>query len=268
MKKGFDSRWVDVYENKGKRSGAYSTGTFLSHPIMMMSYHGTTDDMFTLCHEMGHSMHTWHSMKYQPYAYSNYVIFVAEVASTMNESLLMDYLLKKEKDPKKKLALVNQYIDNLRGTLITQVIFADFELKMHKATEAGEPLTSENLSKMYLETLKDYYGDSIVLDPEYGNTWIRIPHFYRNFYVYKYATSIAASQALSAQLLNSKGAEQEKHRKDYIQFLSGGNSKYPIDLLKGAGVDMTKPTAIEASMKKFGELVDELEKLLKQTGNI
>jgi oligoendopeptidase F len=264
MNKGFESRWIDVYETKGKRSGAYSTGTFLSHPYMLLNYNDTQDDMFTLAHEMGHSMHTWFSTHTQPYVYSDYRIFVAEVASTFNEALLMDYLLKKEKDPKARLYLINQYIDNIRGTLITQTMFAEFELKMHEAAERGEPLTAENLSNMYRDVLTSYMGPDLTLDDFYAYTWIRIPHFYRNFYVYKYATSFAASQALSQKVL----AKEKGAKESYIKFLSGGSSKYPVDLLKDAGVDMSKPEPVQASMNKLGQLVDEMEKLLVQTGRI
>jgi oligoendopeptidase F len=268
MTKGFNTRWVDVYENKGKRSGAYSTGTVLSHPYMLLNYNNTTDDEFTVAHEMGHSMNRLLSNRVQPYIYSDNPIFVAEVASTFNEALLMDHLLKNEKDAKKKLYLVNQYIDQIRGTLITQVMFADFELRMHRAAEAGQPLTADALDQMYAQTLKDYYGDAVVIDPEYGHTWSRIPHFYRNFYVYKYATSYAASQALSQNVLTSKGKDKDKARDRYIKFLSAGGSKYPIELLKDAGVDLTTPTPVDATMKKFSQLVDDMEKLLKQTKTI
>jgi len=264
MMKGFGSRWIDVYETKGKRDGAYSWGSYLAHPFMLLNYNNQLDDEFTVAHEMGHSMHTWHSNKYQPYAYSQYTLFNAEVASTFNEALLMDHLLKTEKVPAKRLYLVNQYIDNIRGTVITQVMFADFELKMHRAVEAGQPLTGDALSAMYIETLKSYYGNSVVIDPEYGYTWARIPHFYRDFYVYKYATSYCASQALSQKVLKGeKGA-----REAYIGYLSGGSSKYPLQLLKDAGVDMSTPAAVEATMKKLNDLVDEMEKLLKQTKRI
>jgi len=264
MEKGFASRWIDVYETKNKRSGAYSSGSYLSHPYMLLNYNNTLEDMFTVAHEMGHSMHTWFSAHHQPYIYSDYRIFVAEVASTFNEALLMDYLLKNEKDPSKKLYLVNQYIDNIRGTLISQVMFAEFELRMHRAAEAGEPLTSENLCKMYESTIQSYYGPDVTWDDQYAYTWIRIPHFYRNFYVYKYATSYAASQALSQRVLNNvKGA-----RDAYIHFLSSGSSEYPLDLLRHAGVDMSKPAPVEITMKKLGELVDQMEKLLIQTGRI
>lgn len=264
MSVAFNSRWIDVYETQSKRSGAYSSGTYLTHPFMLLNYNNTLDDMFTLAHEMGHSMHTWHSAKYQPYVYSGYTLFNAEVASTFNEALLMDYLLKKEKDPAKRLYLINQYIDNIRNTVITQVMFADFELKMHRASEAGEPLTADALGQMYLETLESYYGNSVVIDPEYAYTWIRIPHFYRNFYVYKYATSFCAAQALSQKVLNGEQGAKDA----YIGYLSSGSTKYPLELLKDAGVDMSSSAPIEATMKKLAALVDEMERLLKQTKRI
>jgi oligoendopeptidase F len=262
--KAFHSRWIDVYETRAKESGAYSSGSYLSHPYMLLNYSNTMDDMFTVAHELGHSMHTWYSRLGQPYPYAGYTLFNAEVASTMNEALLMDFLLKKEKDPARRLALVNQYLDNIRGTVITQVMFADFELKMHRAAEAGEPLTADALSQMYLETLRSFYGHSLAIDPEYGYTWARIPHFYRNFYVYKYATSFCASQALAQRVLKGeKGAREAYHR-----YLASGSSKYPMELVKDAGVDLTTPAAVEATMSKFGQLVDELEVLLKQTNRL
>jgi oligoendopeptidase F len=264
MKEGFAGRWVDVYETKNKRAGAYSMVTYLTHPYMLLNYNDTQDDMFAVAHEMGHCMNTWHSKRAQPYVYSTYSYFNAEVASTFDEALLMDYLLKKEKDPKKKLALVNQYIDNIRGTVFTQVMFADFELRMHRAAEAGVPLTSENLTAMYDSTLRDFYGDAVTYDEPYGYTWIRIPHFYRNFYVYKYATSYCASQALSQAVLKKEKGAKER----YLEFLSAGSSDYPVNILKKAGVDMTTPAPVEATMKKFAELVDEMERLLKQTKRI
>jgi oligoendopeptidase F len=268
MMDGLNSGWVDVYENKGKRAGAYSTSTYLSHPYLFLNYNNTMDDMFAFVHEMGHAMHSWYSYKTQPYIYGDYTLFVAEVGSTFDEALLMDDLLKKEKDPAKKLYLVNQWIDQIRGTLVTQVMFADYEHRMHRAMEMGEPLTAESLSQMYVDTMKDYYGNSVAVDPEYGFTWIRIPHFYRNYYVYKYATAYAASQALSQKVLKGKGKERDAAREAYIRFLSGGSSKYPLDLLRDAGVDLATPAPVDATMLKFAELVDEMERLLKETGKI
>jgi oligoendopeptidase F len=264
MNTGFAGGWVDVYETKNKKAGAYSMLTYLTHPYMLLNYNDTQRDMFTVAHEMGHCLNTWYSTRAQPYVYFQYSYFNAEVASTFNEALLMDHLLKKEKDPKKKLALVNQYIDNIRGTMITQVMYADFELRMHRAAEASVPLTAENLTAMYDSTLRDFYGDAVAYDPEYGYSWIRIPHFYGNFYVYKYATSYCASQALSQAVLKKEKGAKER----YMEFLSAGSSDYPLNILKKAGVDMTTPAPVEATMKKFTELVDELERLLKQTKRI
>ncbi len=256
----YDNRWVDVYETTAKRSGAYSWGSYKSHPYMLLNYHSTLDDVFTNAHEIGHTMHTWYTYKYQPQIYAEYAIFVAEVASTFNEALLMDHLLATETDPQKRLVYINQYIDNIQGTIIRQTLFAEFELEMHRMYEAGEPLTAESLSALYKRILTEYYAPEVTIDDQYAYTWMRIPHFYSNFYVYKYATSMAAALALSDRV--EKGGEQEL--KDYLGFLSGGSSKYPLDLLKGAGVDMSTPAPIEAAMKKFGELVDELEVLLAE----
>lgn len=256
----YDNRWVDVYETTAKRSGAYSWGSYKSHPYMLLNYHGTLDDVFTNAHEIGHTMHTWYTYKYQPQIYADYAIFVAEVASTFNEALLMDHLLATETDPEKRLVYVNQYIDNIQGTIIRQTLFADFELQMHQMYERGEPLTADALSELYHKVASEYYAPEVVIDPQYDFTWLRIPHFYSNFYVYKYATSMAAALALSERVQNGG----EKELQDYLGFLAGGSSKYPLELLKGAGVDMSSPAPIEAAMKKFGELVDELEVLLAE----
>ncbi|MDD5089254.1 MAG: oligoendopeptidase F, partial [bacterium] len=265
MSQGVESGgWVDVYENQGKYQGMYSWSSYQSHPYVLCNWSDTMDDAFGLAHELGHAMHSWHTHKHQPYVYGQYTLFVAEVASTFNEALLMDYLLKKEKDPAKRLYLINQYIDNIRGTVITQVMWADFELRMHRAAEAGEPLTAETLSDMYMQTLRDYYGTSAAVDSQYAYTWIRIPHFYRNFYVYKYATGFIAAEALSQKVLKGEKDAREK----YINFLSSGSSDYSLELLKNAGVNLTSPVPAEATMKKFGELVDEMEKLLKQMKRI
>lgn len=259
LETAYSSRWVDVYETTAKRSGAYSWGSYKSHPYMLLNYHGTLDDVFTNAHEIGHTMHTWYTYKYQPQIYADYAIFVAEVASTFNEALLMDYLLKTETDPEKRLVYVNQYIDNIHGTIIRQTLFAEFELEMHRMYERGEPLTAESLSDLYYRVAASYYEPELVIDPQYHYTWLRIPHFYSNFYVYKYATSMAAALALSERVLDGG----EKELQEYLGFLAGGSSKYPLELLKGAGVDMSTPQPIEAAMQKFTELVDELEVLLK-----
>jgi oligoendopeptidase F len=260
MDEGFRGGWTDVYATQAKRSGAYSWGSYASHPYMLLNYENTLDDMFAIAHEMGHCMHTYYSQQNQPFIYADYTLFVAEVASTFNEALLMNHLLKTETDPEKRLIYVNQYIDNIRGTLITQVLFAEFELQMHRAMEAGEPLTAESLSEMYAKLLKEYYGPDLAWDEFYAYTWSRIPHFYRTFYVYKYATAMGAALALSERVEN--GGEKELN--EYLGFISSGSSKYPLDLLKSAGVDMTSPQPIESAMKKFGELVDELEILIKE----
>lgn len=265
MSQGVDGGgWVDVYENQGKYQGMYSWSSYESHPYVLCNWNETLDDMFGLAHELGHAMHSYYTHKTQPYAYGDYTLFVAEVASTFNEALLMDHLLKKEKDPAKRLHLVNQYIDNIRGTVITQVMFADFELRMHRAAEAGQPLNSEALSEMYAETMRDYYGTSAVIDSQYAHTWIRIPHFYRNFYVYKYATGFISAEALSQKVLKKEKGARDR----YLNFLSSGSSKYSLDLLRDAGVDLNTPAPAAATMKKLGELVDEMEKLLKQTKRI
>ena len=265
MSQGVDGGgWVDVYENQGKYQGMYSWSSYESHPYVLCNWNETLDDMFGLAHELGHAMHSFYTHKTQPYTYGSYTLFVAEVASTFNEALLMDHLLKKEKDPAKRLYLVNQYIDNIRGTVITQVMFADFELRMHRAAEAGQPLNAEALSDMYAQTMRDYYGTSAVIDSQYAYTWIRIPHFYRNFYVYKYATGFISAEALSQKVLKKEKGARDR----YLNFLSSGSSKYSLDLLRDAGVNLNSPAPAEATMKKLGELVDEMEKLLKQTKKI
>jgi len=258
--KVFNSRWVDVYETEAKRSGAYSWGSYRSHPYMLLNYHGTLDDVFTNAHELGHTMHTYMTYKYQPQIYADYAIFVAEVASTFNEALLMDHLLATETDPEKRLVYVNQFVDNIHGTIIRQTVFAEFELEMHRMYERGEPLTAEALTELYRNILASYYAPEVTMDEEYGYTWERIPHFYSNFYVYKYATSMSAALALAERVEN--GGETELN--DYLWFLKGGSSKYPLDLLKGAGVDMSSPAPIEAAMRTFSRMVDELERLLAQ----
>ncbi len=259
----YSSRWIDVYETTAKRSGAYSWGSYRSHPYMLLNYHNTLDDVFTNAHEMGHTMHTYFTYKNQPQIYADYAIFVAEVASTFNEALLMDHLLKTETDPQKRLIYINQYLDNIQGTVIRQTVFAEFELEMHRMYERGEPLTAESLDSLYHAVVSSYYAPAVTIDPQYDHTWMRIPHFYSNFYVYKYATSMSAALALSQKVLN--GGEKELN--DYLGFIKGGSSKYPLDLLKGAGVDMSTPEPIQAAMKKYGELVDEFEKLLAENSS-
>lgn len=257
--KALDSdRWVDKYENAGKRSGAYSWGAYGCHPFVSMNYNGTVDSMFTLAHEMGHSMHSYYTWANQPVVYGDYTIFVAEVASTVNEALLMEYLLKTTEDKNQRKYLVNYYLEQFRGTLFRQTMFAEFELEVHRRDEAGEALTKEELNKIYYALNKKYYGDEIEIDEKISWEWARIPHFYTAFYVYQYATGYSAAIALSQRILKEKG------REDYINFLKGGSSKYSIDLLKGAGVDMTTSEPVEKAMEVFSRLLDEMEELLTE----
>lgn len=257
LEKGlFDERWVDVYENEHKRSGAYSSGCYDSYPYILLNYHGTLSDLFTLAHEAGHSMHSYFSRKNQIYQDAQYPIFVAEVASTFNEQLLLTYLLKHSKDKKEKAYLLNYALDNIRATLFRQTLFAEFEKKLHEYAEQGIPLTPQFLRQEYLDLNRKYYGEELVLDEYLEIEWARIPHFYYNFYVYQYATGISAAFALF------EGMDSEKKKEDYLTFLSSGGSKYPVDLLRIAGVDMVKPDAIERTIEHFSWLIDELESLL------
>lgn len=260
-RQGFTSGWFDVYENQGKRSGAYSAATYgVSHPFMLLNYQGLLNDMFTVAHEMGHSLHSHFTIQFQPYIYSDYTIFVAEVASTLNEALLMDYLLKNTRDKNKKLYLLNEYIDQIRGTLYIQTIFAEFEKIIHEKYEAGEAVTAEFFSQTTRELYTRYYGPDFEMDLLYDINWCRIPHFYYNFYVYQYATGISAATALSQKIL----AGDKKARDAYLNFLKRGSSDYSINLLQDAGVDMTSPEPIEATAKLFANLLNEMEKLLKE----
>ncbi|MCR5153701.1 MAG: oligoendopeptidase F [Lachnospiraceae bacterium] len=259
IKEGFENRWIDVYENEGKRSGAYSAGVPGAHPFVLLNHSGTLDSMFTLAHEMGHAMHSYHSYKYQPYVDSEYVIFVAEVASTCNEVLLVKHLLSKTTDKTQRAYLINHFLESFRGTVYRQTMFAEFELKTHEMVERGEALTPDALSKVYYDLNKQYFGDNMVVDKDIEMEWARIPHFYYNFYVYQYATGFSAAVALATKILN----EGESAVKNYIKFLSGGCSKSPIDLLRIAGVDMATPAPVNDGLKLFKELLDEMEELVK-----
>ena len=258
LKKGFEDRWVDVYPNEGKRSGAYSSGAKV-HPYVLMNYEDTVDNMFTLAHEMGHAMHSYLSNKNQPNIYSNYRIFVAEVASTCNESLLMQYLLKNTEDKQKRAYLINHFLEGFRGTVYRQTMFAEFELLMNQLVEDGESLTSQLLSDIYHSLNVKYYGDHIVVDSDIDLEWARIPHFYYNYYVFQYATGYSAAVALSKRILT----EGETAVHDYLKFLSGGCSADPISLLKIAGVDMSSPQPVEEALTLFDSLITELEESLK-----
>ena len=258
MREGFENRWIDVFENEGKASGAYSAGARV-HPFVMLNHKDTLNCMFTLAHEMGHAIHSYLSNKTQPVAYSEYVIFVAEVASTCNEALLMQYLLKTTEDKKQKAYLINYFLEQFRTTLYRQTMFAEFELKINELVASGESLTAEGLCEMYKDLNKLYFGDGIVLDDEIALEWARIPHFYYNYYVYQYATGYSAAIALSTRILK-EGAPAVK---DYLGFLSGGCSKDPISLLKGAGVDMAAAAPINEALSLFGSLIGQMEELMK-----
>ena len=257
LKTGFSSRWIDVYENRGKRSGAYSSGSARPHPYVLLNQKDTLDSMFTIAHEMGHALHSWYSCHNQPVNTSDYVIFVAEVASTCNEILLMRYLLNRTKDVKERAYLINHFLDQFKGTIYRQTMFAEFELEMGRMAEAGEALTADALCEKYLALNNLYFGSDMVSDEEIALEWARIPHFFYNYYVYQYATGFSAAAALAERIL-TLGAPAVA---DYKRFLSGGCSTDPISLLKIAGVDMSTPEPVNAALKLFGELVDELESL-------
>lgn len=259
LKEGFENRWIDVYENEGKTSGAYSAGARV-HPYVLLNHKDTLNCMFTLAHEMGHAIHSYLSNKNQPVVYSDYVIFVAEVASTCNEALLMQYLLKNTEDKKQRAYLINYFLEQFRTTLYRQTMFAEFELKINEMVAAGESLTAEGLNELYGELNKLYFGDGIVLDDEINLEWARIPHFYYDYYVYQYATGYSAAIALSQRILKYG----EPAVKDYIGFLKGGCSTDPISLLKGAGVDMATTQPINEALAMFGELVKEMEEAMAE----
>ena len=257
LKEGFDHRWIDVRENVGKRGGAYSTGSGKPHPYVLLNHKDNLDCQFTLAHEMGHALHSYHSVTHQPTATSDYVIFVAEVASTCNEVLLMRHLLGKTTDPKERAYLINHFLDQFKGTVYRQTMFAEFELAMGRMVEGGQTLTADALSEKYLALNKLYFGPDMVSDPQIALEWTRIPHFFYNYYVFQYATGFSAAVAIADRILTLG----ESAVADYKKFLSGGSSTDPISLLKIAGVDMSSPAPVNAALKLFGELVDELEKL-------
>ncbi len=258
MNKGIEARWIDVYENEGKTSGAYSFGSYDSMPYILMNFSSTLKDVFTLVHEMGHSMHSSYTRQYQPFIYGSHSIFTAEVASTVNESLLMRHLLDNETDPEMRKYLLNMYIEEFRTTLFRQTMFAEFEDMTHKAVENGEVLTADLLNETYYALNSKYFGDAVTDDEYIKYEWARIPHFYTAFYVYKYATGYSAATAISSKIL----AEGAPARDNYLEFLKTGDSDTPIELLKTAGVDMSSPEPVCAAMKVFESLVDEFEKLI------
>ncbi|MGG1573332.1 oligoendopeptidase F [Fictibacillus sp. NRS-1165] len=258
VKEGFEKRWIDVHENAGKRSGAYSSGAYGTMPYILLNWQDNVNNLFTLTHEIGHSVHSYYTREYQPYPYADYSIFVAEVASTCNEALLNHYMLNKTKDKQEKLYLLNHHLEGFRGTVFRQTMFAEFEQAIHVKAANGEPLTPELLTKIYYDLNVKYFGENVVIDKEIGLEWSRIPHFYYNFYVYQYATGFSAAASLSKQILE----EGESAVSRYIEFLKAGSSDYPIEVLKKAGVDMTTSKPVEDALKVFEEILDEMESLL------
>ena len=256
LEEGFANRWIDVYENEGKRSGAYSSGA-LPHPYVLLNHQNTLDSQFTLAHEMGHALHSYLSLKNQPTVYSDYVIFVAEVASTCNEVLLMRHLLSKTTDKRERAYLINYFLEQFRGTLYRQTMFAEFELMMSRRAEAGQALTADALCEMYYDLNKKYYGEDVVVDRESAMEWARIPHFFYNFYVFQYATGFSAAVAIANRILR----EGQPAVDDYLKFLSSGSTMDPISLLKIAGVDMASPAPINDALKIFDDLISEMEAL-------
>lgn len=260
LKEGFDNRWVDVEENKGKRSGAYSSGTYGTNPYILMNWQNNLNNVFTLAHEFGHSLHSYYTRENQPFRYGNYSIFVAEVASTCNEALLNEYLVNKTTDPKEKLYLLNHFLEGFRGTVFRQTMFAEFEHIIHKLEQNGEALTPEKLSEEYYALNKKYFGAEVEHDEFIALEWARIPHFYYNYYVYQYATGYSAAQSLAAQILEEKEPAVER----YFDFLKAGSSDYPIEVLKQAGVDMTSKKPILQALDVFEEKLTEMEDLLEE----
>lgn len=259
LQEGFDNGWIDVYENEGKRSGAYSWGAFGTHPYVLLNHKDNLNSMFTLTHEMGHALHSYYSDTNQNYRDAQYTIFLAEVASTLNEALLMDYLLGKSTDPKEKMYLLTYYADQFRTTVFRQTMFAEFEKIVHERSEQGDSLTPQELSKIYYDLNVQYYGPGMVIDKDIEMEWARIPHFYNSFYVYKYATGFSAATSFSKQILEEGAPAVER----YLSFLKSGGSDFSINILKKAGVDMSSPEPIEQAMSVFEELIGQMEQLTK-----
>jgi oligoendopeptidase F len=259
MREGFAGRWIDVYENEGKRSGAYSAPVYGTHPYMLLNYTDTLDDVFTLAHEMGHSMHTILSHEAQPFVYSSYTIFVAEVPSTLSEALLLEFMLKRSTDPDERIVLLQHAIDNITGTFFTQVMFADYELRAHRLAEQDQPITSEILTEIYTTLLKDYYGDAVDMNPLTGITWARIPHFFNSpYYVYQYATCFASAARLAQEIMGGGGDVRDR----YLTLLKAGGNDYPMEQLKKAGVDLSQPHTVRAVIEQLNDLVTRLEREL------
>jgi oligoendopeptidase F len=264
LEKGFNCRWMDIYPNKAKRSGAYSSGSLYDvHPFVLMNYNGTFNHVSTLAHEFGHALHSWFSNKTQPFPTAHYPIFLAEIASTFNETLLVHHMLKTETDDLLKLYILDQYLDEFRATLFRQTLFAEFELDFHREVEKGQTLTPDWLDHRYLELTRHYYGhkQGVVNVHKYiRNEWSNVPHFYRDFYVYQYSTGIVAATTLAEMVL--KGSQTQRQR--YMNFLKSGGSQYPLDTLKQAGVDLTTPQPIRVAVQRFNEVVSEMETILER----
>lgn len=258
LKKGLNSGWIDIYENEGKTSGAYAWGTYKTHPYVLLNYQDNINDVYTLAHEMGHALHSYYTNMTQPYVYSEYRIFVAEVASTVNESLLMRYMLSKSESKQEKAYLLNHYLEEFRGTVFRQTMFAEFEKLIHQKTEQGEALNAQELCNIYYDLNKKYFGETVDVDEEIAMEWSRIPHFYSSFYVYKYATGFSAATAIAEKIYKEGKPAVDK----YLEFLKGGGSKYPLELLKIAGVDLSSPKPIEDALNVFEKTLEELEELL------
>ena len=263
MRQAFEGRWIDVYENEGKRSGAYSAPVYGTHPYMLLNYTDTLDDVFTLAHEMGHSMHTILSHEAQPFIYSDYTIFVAEVPSTLSEALLLEYMLARSTDPAERIVLLQHAIDNITATFFTQVLFADYELRIHRLAEQDRPITAEILTEMYTKILREYYGDAVDLAPMTGLTWARIPHFFNSpYYVYQYATCFASAARLAREITEGSEADRRAARERYLRLLESGGNDYPMEQLKKAGVDLSQPDTVRAVIDQLDDLVDRLEREL------
>lgn len=259
VKTAFHSRWIDVVENQGKRSGAYSSGVYDTAPYILLNWQDNIDNLYTLVHEMGHSMHSYYTTHTQPYQYGDYAIFVAEIASTTNENLLTDYFLTHETDPQMRAYVLNYYLDGFKGTVFRQTQFAEFEQWLHEQEAAGQALTADRLSEQYLALNQRYYGDAVVSDPQIADEWARIPHFYYNYYVYQYATGFAAASTLAQRITSHEAGAV----KDYLGYLKAGSSAFPIDVMHAAGVDMTKPDYLDAAFDVFEQRLNEFEQLVK-----
>ena len=263
MREAFAGGWIDVYENDGKRSGAYSAPVYGTHPYMLLNYTDTLDDVFTLAHEMGHSMHTILSHRSQPFIYSSYTIFVAEVPSTLSEELLLEHMLEQSSDAEERIVLLQHAIDNIAGTFYTQVMFADYELQAHRLVEQDQPITADVLTALYTQLLRDYYGDSVDLNPLTGYTWARIPHFFNSpYYVYQYATCFASAARLAGEIMHGTGPARSAARARYLDLLRAGGSDYPMEQLKKAGVDLSQPDTVSAVVSHLDDLVTRLEREL------